>query len=88
MACIDCDKAQLLDENQLELVFYTYVRVGPANILVSGCQKHLQQLFAQLRDTKVFDIEAGDKYTIMGEQVTGVNTVIEHTVDTGVEDGR
>lgn len=86
MACIDCEKAQLLDENELELVSYTYVRVGAANVLISGCQEHLKQLLHRFNSSKVFDIAGGDEYKIMGEQVTGVNTVVEHTVDTGVND--
>jgi hypothetical protein len=49
MSCVACDQAQLLDENELELVSYTFVRVGPANILISGCQEHLRQLLEKLR---------------------------------------
>lgn len=52
MSCIKCDQAQLLDENKLELVFYTYVRVGAANILISGCQEHLKALLEKLRASK------------------------------------
>ena len=85
MSCVKCDQAQLLDENQLELVSYTFVRIGPANILISGCQDHLKLMLNSIRGSKVFDIAKGDEYKIMGEQVTGVNTVIEHTVDTGVD---
>lgn len=49
MSCIKCDEAQLLDENDLELAQYTYVRVGSANVLISGCNKHLKELIEQLR---------------------------------------
>lgn len=30
--------------------------------------------------TKIYDIKNGDRYTILGEQVTGVNKIIEHTI--------
>lgn len=50
MSCINCDKAQLLDENELELVSYTYIRVENANILVSGCDEHLKQLFTKMNN--------------------------------------
>lgn len=30
---------------------------------------------------KVFNIADGDEYTIMGEKVTGVNKIIEYTID-------
>lgn len=52
MSCIKCDEAQLLDENELELVQYTFVRVGVANILISGCEEHLRDLLNKLRSAK------------------------------------
>ena len=41
MGCEECDKAQ-------ENGFHTFVRVGKANILVSGCEEHLKEMFSQL----------------------------------------
>lgn len=49
MSCVKCDEAQLLDEQSLELVLYTYVRIGSANVLISGCQEHLRELIEKLR---------------------------------------
>lgn len=52
MSCNACERMQMLDENELELVFYTYVRVGSSNVLVSGCNEHLKELIHKLRLAK------------------------------------
>lgn len=41
MACINCKIAQ---ENDI----VSYVRIGNANVLVSGCDKHLNEMFELL----------------------------------------
>lgn len=42
MSCEDCTKKQ--EEGK-----YTFVRIGNANVLVSGCDKHLRELMEKLR---------------------------------------
>lgn len=42
MSCKFCDAEQ--DSGNC-----TYVRVGRANVLVSGCDEHLKEMFEQLR---------------------------------------
>ena len=42
MGCEECDKAQ-------NKGLHTFVRVGTANILVSGCEEHLKEMISQLR---------------------------------------
>ena len=42
MSCREC-------ENEQALGLGTYVRVGIADVYVSGCDEHLRQMFNQLR---------------------------------------
>lgn len=46
MSCQACSEAQVPDtDNELTgLTLATYIRVGVANMLISGCQKHLAEL--------------------------------------------
>lgn len=51
MSCQDCEVAQAPDPTNAVtgLNMATYVRVGPANVLISGCRKHLGELIDKLR---------------------------------------
>lgn len=55
MSCIDCNNAQINKEREY------YVRVGKANILVFGCQKHVGEMFNQLKFGARLQSYRGDK---------------------------
>lgn len=48
MSCIDCEKIQ--DEHKV-----AYIRWGNANILLSGCRKHLTEVIEVLRKAQEKD---------------------------------
>lgn len=56
MSCVACDEAQMPElGSPTGLVLAIFVRVGPANVLISGCIEHLEQVLTELaqgRDTK------------------------------------
>lgn len=44
MSCVACDEAQELNEKSLtHLNNATFIRVGNGNVLIAGCQKHLEE---------------------------------------------
>lgn len=46
MSCRNCDAAQGVDGEEMH---YTYVRIGAANVFVSGCVAHLKEMIEDLR---------------------------------------
>lgn len=50
MSCAACDEAQEQDMTETGLHEATYVRVGRANVLISGCREHLGELIDRLRE--------------------------------------
>jgi len=52
MSCEDCDEEQLklvhLERDQVAAKL-CYIRVGAADVLVVGCDKHLRQLITERR---------------------------------------
>lgn len=52
MSCRRCEIAQG-DSNDIGgepmVEFFTYVRVGNGNILISGCEEHMKETIEQLR---------------------------------------
>lgn len=48
MSCPNCEKIQ-------EEGIVTYIRIGNGNVMVSGCDKHLREMFEMLRSCYITD---------------------------------
>jgi hypothetical protein len=51
MSCPSCEEAQKPDPKSklTGLTYATYLRVGRANVLISGCAEHLTEIIEKLR---------------------------------------
>lgn len=58
MSCKNCDLAQGKNSDGA-LQNMTYVRVGPANVLIAGCDEHLKALIKKLRSGSENEPEQG-----------------------------
>lgn len=62
MSCIKCYEAQGHNEDaEGEITNMMYIRVGRANLLVSGCDEHLKQLLDERRTNTQPSNTEGDK---------------------------